>query len=145
MNNWDYITTFFGWLYNLGNNGNLIALGERAGKDPRYYISESKLFKHEYVFADPADSNNVYLWVKMQNNSDIIKKTMTEDMLNIKDMTHETVFLDPITLYFDVCAAPLDRCIDYFKTAGRFDPDKESYLEITISDSSLYANSQIKV
>lgn len=64
QNNCEYIASFFGWLYNIGCNGVLIDYGVRSSRDPSYYISDAKLAKQDYQFADPADGNNVYLWIK---------------------------------------------------------------------------------
>jgi len=144
QNNWQYIATFFAWLYNLGNNGLLIDYGVRSAKDPKYYINESKLLKHDYKYADPADANNVYAWVKKKVDSDVWNDILAEDVLKIKDLTHEVVFIDPINVYFDICAAPLERGVKYFIEDQKFDPNAESYLEVTVSDNALYANSQIK-
>lgn len=56
--------------------------------------------KYDYFFADPADENNVYLWVYMMNNAAIWKKELDEDLTAIKVLTAEMVFVDPIVVYF---------------------------------------------
>ena len=143
QNNWDYLSTFFGWLYNLGKTGVWTDKEYNTRKpDPRYYINEARLLKYDYKFADPADENNVYLWVKMQNDMNIWKQ-IDEDLIPLKVLTSETVCVDPITVNFAICAAPEQRALEYFKDQT-FDAKNESYLEITINDNSLYTNSAIK-
>lgn len=147
QNNWDYISTFYGWLYKLGLHGILTQYdngGEKRKSDPHYYINQSKLIKYDYFYADPADQNNVYLWVKMQNNSDIWKSTIDADLSLIKALTAEIVYVEPIIVEFEICAAPLQRALSYFNRDTIFDNNNESYLEITISDNSLYSNTSIK-
>jgi len=143
QNNWDYISTFYGWLYNLGKNGVLTDPAYNVRKsDPRYYIKEARMTKYDYKFADPADENNVYLWVKMQNDMNIWKQ-IDDDLLPLKVLTSETVCVDPITVNFAICAAPEAKVLQYFNDQV-FDANGESYIEITINDNTLYANSAVK-
>jgi len=102
------------------------------------------LIKYDYFYADPADENNVYLWIKMQNNQDIWKSTLDSDLSLIKVLTAEMVYIEPITVEFEICAAPVQRALQYLNTDSLFDELCESYLEITISDNSLYSNAAIK-
>lgn len=148
QNNWDYISTFYGWLYRLGLNGIWTeytdAKGEKRDSNPKYYINQSKLIKYDYFYADPADENNVYLWVKTQNDNNIWKSTIDADLSLIKVLTAEIVYIEPITVEFEICAAPLQKALSYFTANDIFDHTHESYLEITISDNSLYSNTSIK-
>ena len=148
QNNWDYISTFFGWLYKLGKCGvrtdYSTSVNPKRESDPRYYINQSKLLKYDYFFADPADENNVYLWIKMQNTQDTWKKILDDDLGSIKVLTSEIVYVDPIIVEFDICAAPIERALEYFDTSSVFDGSNESYLEITIADNTLYSNTAIK-
>ena len=146
QNNWDYISTFYGWLYKLGKNGVRTQQGKTQRKsDPRYYIDTAKLLKHDYFYADPADENNVYIWVRMHNNYDIWKQRLDEDLNAIKILTAELVFLDPIHVSFAICAAPVERVLEYLDEDTIFDKDDESYIEVTINDNSLYSNTSIKM
>lgn len=144
QNNWDYISQFYGWLYKIGQNGTFVDIGRRKS-DPSYYITQSRLSKFDYYFADPADSNNVYLWVKMRNNIQIEKERLDEDLNSIKVLTSEMVFVEPLDFRFALCAAPVERAIEYLETQSLFDETDETKLEITISDNSMYANTSIQV
>lgn len=149
QNNWDYISTFFGWLYRLGLYGirtdyTTSKQLEKRESNPRYYINQSKLIKYDYIYADPADENNVYLWIKMQNNNSEWKDMLDTDLSLIKTLTAEMVYVDPIIVEFEICAAPIQRALDYFDTDTVFDSQHESYLEITIIDNALYSNASIK-
>ena len=147
QNNWDYISTFFGWLYKLGKSGVLLdypEIGKRKEVDPRYYINQTKLKKYDYKFADAADSNNVYLWVKMQNDMNIWKQ-IDEDLISLKCLTSETVCLEPVIMNFALCAARPARVLQkYLTKEATFDILGETYIEITIDDNSLFTNSAIK-
>lgn len=101
--------------------------------------------KHDYFFADPADENNVYLWIYMQNMQDIWKKILDEDFSSIKILTSEVVYVDPILVNFEICAAPVQRALEYLDSDSVFDSTNESYLEITIADNTLYSSTAIKL
>ena len=160
-NNWDYISQFFGWLYNLGCNGNWTKFKSYSDTksvsyvngtqivpehrvDPYYYITDTKFLKYDYKLSDPADSNNVYLWARLENGSTIWKKSIKQDMMTIKTLTAETVCVDPISTVFTICAAPIERALEYFKFNTKFDPNVESYLEVTINDNTLFNNTTVK-
>lgn len=154
QNNWDYISTFYGWLYKLGKIGvrteyDTLRLGKggrsKREPNPTYYINQSKLLKFDYYYADPADENNVYLWIKMQNNFDVWKDTLDSDLAMIKVLTAEMVFVDPIFVNFAICAAPIARALEYLDSDLVFDSMDESYIEITINDNALYSNASIKM
>ena len=72
------------------------------------------------------------------------KKTIDADLTSIKVLTSEMVYLDPIDVYFDICAAPVRRALDYLDTDSVFDSTNESYLEITVADNTIYSNTAIK-
>lgn len=55
------------------------------------------------------------------------------------------VFVDPITCMFALCAAPVERAIEYLINGSRFDSSNETYLEVTISDNSLYSSTAVKI
>ena len=101
--------------------------------------------KFDYYYADPADENNVYLWVKMQNNLDVWKKELDDDLNAIKILTSEMVFVDPIIVNFAICAAPIQRALEYLDSGLIFDSSNESYIEITVNDNALYSNASIKM
>ena len=63
----------------------------------------------------------------------------------IKVLTSEMVFVDPITVNFAVCAAPISRALQYLDSGLVFDAENESYLEITVNDNMIYSNASIKM
>lgn len=151
QNNWDYVSTLYGWLYKIGKTGTrteaFSELGgkpRRTNKDGQYYINQSKLSKYDYYYADPVDQNNVYLWVKMQNDTDYHKKIMDEDLTALKVLTSEVVFVDPIPFVFAICAAPVGYALTQLEDDVIFDGLNESYIEVTVSDNALYTNTSIK-
>ena len=80
----------------------------------------------------------------MQNLTEKWKKTIDADLTSIKVLTSEMVYLDPIDVYFEICAAPVRRALDYLDTDSVFDSANESYLEITVADNTIYSNTAIK-
>ena len=80
----------------------------------------------------------------MQNLTEKWKKTIDADLTSIKVLTSEMVYLDPIDVYFEICAAPVRRALEYLDTDSVFDSTNESYLEITIADNTIYSNTAIK-
>lgn len=78
QNNWAYVSTFYRWLYNLGSQMHYNSL---------YYLTKSRLLKYDYKWADAADVNNVYLWIKTKNDMDIYKSVIDNDVKGIKVMT----------------------------------------------------------
>lgn len=138
MNNWEYISTFYKWLYDLG---------VRYHDDPRYYLNQNQLIKNDYKVADPADSNNVYLWCIMNSENqsdDLLNDTRFKNALNpIKDLTQEPVFLKAVTVNFEICAAPEETAKKYFKNGNFEDFNRYSFLEVTLDDDALYSNTMI--
>lgn len=148
QNNWDYISTFFGWLYKLGKSGirTEYSTSQKSSRqsDPRYYINQAKLLKYDYIYADPADENNVYLWLKMESGKNEWQAILDQDLNSIKILTAEMVYVNPIDVNFQICAAPIERALEYFDTDEVFDANNESYIELTIADNNLYSNTAIK-
>src|SRR5574344_33396 len=135
QNNWEYASTFLKWLYDLGMIKHNL---------PTYYLNQNKLIREDYIFADPADGNNIYLWTKLNNsNINTVKTDYVEDMQNIKTLTVEPIFLNPVNVNFAVCAAPEEKVLQYL-TSDSFDENNETYIEITIADNSVYVNSAIQ-
>lgn len=99
QNNWTYVSSFYRWLYNLGY---------REHGDHAYYLTQNKLVKYDYKWADAADVNNVYLWIKMKNNADIYKSVIDRDVQGIKVITQESVYLKPLDVIFALCAQDVD-------------------------------------
>lgn len=149
FNNWDYLSKFFGWLYKLGLHGNLVDRDYNGHKsDGQYYISNTKLTKYGYIYSDAADCNDIYLWIKYKEEGYYTARTeeLKADIQNIKTLTAELRILVPITVKFAICAAPQKQTIAYLQNEiGVFDSNNENYIEITISDNSLYSSTAVKV
>lgn len=143
QNNWQYASTFYQWLYNLGLNGKRIKFGQRPALTD-YYLNQNRLQKYDLKYADSADGNNVYLWIKMRNDSNIYKNLIDEELLNIKSLTQEPVYMSPLNLNFSFCAADVDTAVKYILDDAIFDVNHESYLEVTLDDNTLYSNNDIK-
>lgn len=143
QNNWQYASTFYQWLYNLGMNGKRIKFGQRPALT-NYYLNQNRLQKNDLKYADSADGNNIYLWIKMRNNSNVYTDIIDEELLNIKTLTQEAVYLKPLDLNFSFCAADIDTAVKYVVDDNTFDKNHESYLEVTLDDNTLYSNNDIK-
>lgn len=154
MNNWDYMTTFYLWLYNLGLNPvrevfeselntSLNEVDQRK-PDGMRYLSKTRLVQSGYMFVDSADANNIYLWIASDAREEMstIKYNINVNINNIKTMTSETYPLNPVDVYFDLSFTPSQLYYDKLVQNGgncEFDLDN-SYLEITISDNSIFSN-----
>ena len=148
QNNFDYISTFFKWLWNIGKNGKLDH--EKSGT---YYIKQDRLQRSNYTYADPSDSNNVYIWLKfiprIQNTSIYIQKmqqSINRITKNIKTLTQEIMACDVLDVNFAICAAPEDIALKEYllKDGVMIEENNDSYVEITMDDNILYANSNVK-
>lgn len=138
QNNFEYTgTSFYIWLY---------TLGVEKHNNPAYYLNEITLVKYGFKYSDPADSNNVYLWTKLYlQDVENSQNRFKEEMQDVKDLTHEIVFLEPIEVQFSVCAAPEDKMIEYLTESDGIDKmNAENWIEITLDSNSIYVSSVIK-
>lgn len=137
QNNYEYVSTFYKWLY---------SIGKMYHNDGSYYLNSKKLLRNNFEYTDPADFNNVYLWVKLYNGSltDTLKETFKDDIKKIKSLTTEVVLLNPINVNFAICASTTETAKSYFSTSDIFDENNESYIEIIISDDSMYVAAQVQ-
>lgn len=148
QNNWTYMSTFYKWLYYLGNNGyftnNLENSDVVRPKSGQYYINETRLIKNDYKYSDASDSNNIYIWTKMQNGKvDHLAELYLENIQRLKSATAEVVFLNPINVNFAITAAPPEIIQKYIKQ-NVFDELNESYIEITLDSNVIYTSAAIK-
>ena len=148
QNNWQYISTFYQWLYNLGSNGARVSREKEVPQGfraplPTYYVNSYRLQKHDLKFADAADGNNVYLWMKMKNDADIYKELIDEEILKIKCLTQEAVYLKPLHVYFAPSAEDKSEALAGLMSGRPFDEADPSYIEITLADNSLYSSNDI--
>lgn len=151
QNNWQYISTFYQWLYNLGLNGQRTKLSDESSKrspNATYYVNTYRLQKHDLKYADAADGNNVYLWIKMKNDADIYKELIDEEILNIKSLTQEAVYVKPLDVYFTPSALDkndaLLNLIKSEKLQQAYTKYDQSYIEITLEDNVLYSSNDIQ-
>ena len=137
QNNFEYTaSSFYIWLYQLGVSKH---------DNPAYYLNETNLVKYGFKYSDPADSNNVYLWTKLYlQDVENSQNRFKEEMQDIKDLTHEVVFLEPIEVQFSVCAAPEERMLEYLTMDnGHEQMLEENWIEVTIDSNSIYVSSVI--
>jgi len=137
QNNWEYAGTFYKWLYNLGLQNH---------NNQRYYLNETKLVKGGYQYSDAADSNNIYIWIKLQGDGsiDVFQDLIQKSLQKMKTLTSEIIFLEPITVYFGVSALPEDKAKENIKNYGELDPSDESYIEVELDNNSIYVTSEIQ-
>lgn len=148
MNNWEYISTFFKWLYDLG---------VKSDKNSRKYLNQNRLIKSNYKIADAADANNVYLWYVPSNINDESNRnantvsnlmhTITNVIEPIKDLTHEPSVIPGIPVRFELCAADTSLAKKWVQDGGIVNfvanNTDTTYLEITISENYIYSSSNI--
>ena len=143
MNNWQYLTTFYRWLY---------GYAVKYHQDPLYYLDKDKITRYNFKFADAADANNIYLWVKTDHDASAFQQEIQNVCQNIKTMTAEIEVMEPVNVYFDICAAPPDRVVELYPDSaasgndfGKNENDEyDSYIEITLDDNIMYVNSELK-
>jgi hypothetical protein len=128
MNNWDYLGTFYAWLYNVGTNEG----------DPAKYLNPSLSSRYGYVWADSCDSNNVYLWLRMKNDTVINRDAIENQIKPLKVLTSETVYVDPLDVKFIPCAFD-----DDYDTSN-WDSDNDNYIEVYIDNSTLISAESVR-
>lgn len=101
--------------------------------------------KADLHYADAADANNVYIWIKMKDDAEIYKELINTEIASVKMLTHEPVYLAPIIVNFAPCAQDADsaRLMHFQHEDQLFDENGWSYFEITVENNTLYANSNI--
>ncbi len=67
MNNWDYLTSFYRWLYNMAINPLMKSTDSTESRSPYKYLQRSRLIQAGYEYVDAADANNIYLWIATTN------------------------------------------------------------------------------
>ena len=63
MNNWEYMASYYKWLYELGTNGKFVEYNIRPANQT-YYLNKNKFTRNDYFYADAADACNLYTWIK---------------------------------------------------------------------------------
>lgn len=143
MNNWDYMSTFYKWLYDLGLKYHEELNEIDKKKDVllgRRFLTQDRILSSGRRYADPADANNVYLFYLRKNPDDMTLEranqmkrgdttNMKRNLLPIKDLTHEPEFVFPIQVVFEVSATG---------------EDPKTYIEITVDDEVIYASASLQ-
>ena len=156
MNNIEYVSSFYKWLYQMGLNGqrqNLTGFTDGG----RHYFNQQFWQRTDYKYIDPADANNTYIWVKtgdMERDDwqDQYDVRSSEIRLNnvlqpMKTLTTEIQVVKPVIVNFDICAA---NDYSYIRSAYMndnqtvIDEGCESYIELTLDDNTLYVNTMIQ-
>lgn len=97
MNNYQYMAKFYKWLW---------FLGREKLNNPKKWInaSLSSCGTYGYKYADAADSNNVYIWIKQNSDSASVGKNIISALQDIKPLTAEPVVLSAVDVNFALCA-----------------------------------------
>lgn len=133
MNNWTYITTFYKWLYIRG----LIE------SDPYKYINPSLETAYGYKYADAADSNNIYLWIKpIRSFSDTLVRNIESTLSPLKPLTSEPVVLNALAHTFVPCVYNGESNDRY--SIDNWDPDAENYFEVELTKNLLISITAVK-
>ena len=100
MNNFKYMATFYKWLWFLGR--------EKLG-NPRKWLNPSltSCGTYGYRYADAADSNNVYIWLKQETESTSVGQSIIDAMHEVKVLTSEPVVVSAVDVRFAICAGYL--------------------------------------
>lgn len=105
MNNWEYASTFYRWLNQLG-------VTKHEG-NARYYLNPARFTKYGGAsLADAVDSNNVYIWyiTNFEDVDDINYDQMVQRcksmMTDIKDLCHEPVLIPAIPIRCEISSVP---------------------------------------
>ena len=105
MNNWEYVSTFYRWLNQLGVTKH---------DNPRFYLNPARFTKYGGAsLSDAVDSNNVYIWYitnfgDVENiNYDQMIKQCKSMMRDIKDLCQEPVLLPALPIKCEISSVPL--------------------------------------
>lgn len=143
MNNWEYVSTFYRWLNQLGVKNH---------DNPRFYLNPARFTKYGGAsLSDAVDSNNVYIWyitnfgdVDDINYDQMIQRCKSM-MIDLKDMCHEPVLLPALPVRCEISSVPFENAQQYLMANGHTtvpqykDTTKEtdvdaSWIEVRIND-----------
>ena len=142
MNNWEYVSTFYRWLNQLGVTKH---------DNPRFYLNPARFTKYGGAsLSDAVDSNNVYIWyiTNFGDVDDINYDQMVQRcksmMIDLKDMCHEPVLMPAIPVRCEISSVPSEMAEKYLKANGhttvpQYDDAKgnsvdASWVEVRIND-----------
>lgn len=151
MNNMEYMSTFYRWLWELGI--------EKTG-NPRKWINPSigSIGTYGYKYADAADSNNVYIWIKQETDSSSVGNAIINELRDEIPLTSRPVIVQSVSKKFAICAGftetrnsdgSLMTLRDYYngsenKDAFFFSDRGQNRLEVEISKGVNISSSIIK-
>ena len=97
MNNMEYMSTFYRWLWHLGI--------EKLN-NPRKWINPSigSIGTYGYRYADAADSNNVYIWIKQETESNAVGNAILSELRDEIPLTARPVIVQAVNVKFAICA-----------------------------------------
>lgn len=137
MNNWEYVSTFYKWLYMKG-------VSSKVNPSSTKYINSGLYTNYGYKYSDAADSNNVYIWIKAKNNIyTTLFESIDKALRPIKPLTAEPVFMTPVRKIFFPCAYIYERNASNYNI-DQWDPQVENYIEIEIDKNTPFAFNSIK-
>lgn len=97
MNNMEYMSTFYRWLWELGI--------EKLG-NPRKWINPSigSIGTYGYRYADATDANNVYIWIKQETESNAVGNAILTELRDEIPLTSRPVIVQAVSKKFAICA-----------------------------------------
>lgn len=149
MNNAEYISTFYRWLYNLEIRMNDILKTSTTVS----YITDELRAKYDYYWSDACDFNNIYIFIQYKTTGTIsnnIKVDLLNKMQSRKCLTSEPIIMTPVTKYFCPCAYPIlgidqnQNVLDTYFNFDAFDTLYENYIEVTIDSATLMSAEAIR-
>lgn len=146
MNNWEYASTFYRWLNQLGLEHH---------DNARYYLNSARFAKYGNAsLADPADNNNVYIWYISALKSTSINFDQLvlqyKSILQLRrDLTQEPVFLPAVPVTCELSATPSTIAKRLLTTTnGRssvgtlINGEDNSWLEVRLQNNYTYTSVQ---
>jgi len=111
MNNWEYMATFYRWLFNYG------------------FLRED-IRANGYEYVDSCDFNNIYIWVKSRE-TELDERLIQEELQPIKVLTAEPKLQEALDVLFIPCHTNNSYSVD------DWDPNFENWIEI-IKDQNTF-------
>lgn len=151
MNNWEYVSTFYRWLNQLGVNRH---------QNPRYYLNPARFVKYGgATLADAVDSNNVYVWYMTSfgdvddiDYSQLVQRCKSM-MADIKDVCQEPVLIPAIPVRCEISSVPLELGRSCLQTSGSTtvptlrnssgETNPSSWLEVRLDGSHATSSSEV--
>jgi hypothetical protein len=135
QNNWEYISGFYAWLYNIGKS---------VYNDGKTYIQPNILSKHDLAYTDAADSNTMYAWIKTYAGGKIPQDAIVTALDLVKPLTSNVVLMPTLEMHFALCLADENYVKTHYLNNTIFDANEENYIEVTVDDDLRYSPIRIK-